>query len=113
LVCRWLGKNFLKRLERLREEVKAVRREPYLRDVDVTIWNGDAITVLRELPDRSVHMVATSPPFYGLRDYGTGTWEGGDESCDHNAGRKSILIELSPEYCKLAANRLAQQSLLA
>jgi DNA modification methylase len=26
----------------------------------------------------------TSPPFYGLRDYGTGQWEGGDEDCDHS-----------------------------
>lgn len=41
-----------------------------LRDPDVDIWNGDALDVLRTLPDQSVHMVATSPPFYGLRDYG-------------------------------------------
>jgi site-specific DNA-methyltransferase (cytosine-N4-specific) len=25
----------------------------------------------------------TSPPYYGLRDYGTAQWEGGDEKCDH------------------------------
>jgi DNA modification methylase len=25
----------------------------------------------------------TSPPYFGLRDYGTATWEGGDTSCDH------------------------------
>jgi hypothetical protein len=55
----------------------------YLEDPDVTLYNGDCLEVLRTLPDRSVHMCATSPPFYGLRDYGTGTWEGGDESCDH------------------------------
>jgi DNA modification methylase len=36
----------------------------------VTIWPGDALEVLRTLPDASVHMCATSPPFYGLRDYG-------------------------------------------
>src|SRR5262245_29879996 len=39
--------------------------------------------MLRTLPSGSVHMCATSPPFYGLRDYGTGTWEGGDPDCDH------------------------------
>jgi len=27
--------------------------------------------------------VVTSPPYYGLRDYGTASWEGGDEGCDH------------------------------
>ena len=26
----------------------------------------------------------TSPPYYGLRDYGTAKWEGGDVNCDHS-----------------------------
>ena len=39
---------------------------------------------LRELPDEVVHCVVTSPPYWGLRDYGTATWEGGDPECDHN-----------------------------
>lgn len=44
--------------------------EPYLEDPDVTIWNGDALTVLHELPDESVDCCVTSPPYWGLRDYG-------------------------------------------
>ena len=44
---------------------------------------GDAIERLRELPAEFVDCVVTSPPYWGLRDYGTGEWEGGDESCDH------------------------------
>ena len=55
----------------------------YLADPDVTLYHGDALDVLRSLPDGCVDMVATSPPFYGLRDYGTGTWEGGNPRCDH------------------------------
>lgn len=43
---------------------------PYLSDPDVTLYHGDALEVLRELPAESVDLVATSPPFYGLRDYG-------------------------------------------
>ena len=35
------------------------------------------------LADGSVHCVVTSPPYYGLRDYGTAKWEGGDPECDH------------------------------
>lgn len=31
---------------------------------------GDALKVLRTLPDESVNMCVTSPPYYGLRDYG-------------------------------------------
>jgi site-specific DNA-methyltransferase (adenine-specific) len=38
--------------------------EPYLDDGDVRLYQGDCLEVLRDLPDRSVHMIATSPPFY-------------------------------------------------
>ena len=34
------------------------------------ILQGDCLTRLREIPDESVHCVVTSPPYYGLRDYG-------------------------------------------
>jgi DNA modification methylase len=36
----------------------------------VTILKGDCREVLRALPDESVHCVVTSPPYFGLRDYG-------------------------------------------
>ena len=35
-----------------------------------TILVGDALERLRELPDESVQCVVTSPPYWGLRDYG-------------------------------------------
>jgi DNA modification methylase len=35
----------------------------------VRIMNGDVLDHLRELPDESVHMCCTSPPYWGLRDY--------------------------------------------
>lgn len=35
------------------------------------------------LKDESVNCVVTSPPYWGLRDYGTAKWEGGSEGCDH------------------------------
>jgi site-specific DNA-methyltransferase (adenine-specific) len=35
-----------------------------------TIHHGDALSVLRTLPAESVQCVVTSPPYYGLRDYG-------------------------------------------
>lgn len=57
--------------------------KPYLADPDVTLYCGDALETLRELPDESVHCVVTSPPYWGLRDYGTGLWEGGDPECEH------------------------------
>lgn len=36
----------------------------------LTVLCGDAITQLTKLPDRSVQMCVTSPPYWGLRDYG-------------------------------------------
>lgn len=35
------------------------------------------------LRDRSVHCAITSPPYWGLRDYGTAIWEGGYPDCSH------------------------------
>jgi len=43
---------------------------PYYSDESVTLWHGDALDVLRTMPDESVNCVVTSPPYYGLRDYG-------------------------------------------
>ena len=38
---------------------------------------------MAELPDKSVHCIVTSPPYWGLRSYHLATWEGGDPECDH------------------------------
>jgi DNA modification methylase len=38
--------------------------------MSVQILKGDCRDVLRTLPDESVHCVVTSPPYWGLRDYG-------------------------------------------
>ena len=35
----------------------------------VRLYHGDAIHILSSLPPKSVHMVVTSPPYWGLRDY--------------------------------------------
>ena len=47
------------------------------------IYQGDCIEVMKDFPDESIDCVVTSPPYWGLRDYGTAEWEGGDENCDH------------------------------
>ena len=55
----------------------------------VQILTGDCRELLATLPDASVQCCVTSPPYHGLRDYGTAAWEGGDPNCDH--------VRLSPE----------------
>lgn len=37
-----------------------------------TILQGDVLENLRKLPDNLVDCVVTSPPYWGLRDYGVG-----------------------------------------
>lgn len=53
-------------------------REGYVR-----IYLGDCIDTMKALAKQSIQTCVTSPPYYGLRDYGTATWEGGDSECDH------------------------------
>lgn len=50
-----------------------------------TVIQGEVRNRLSMLPDQSVHMVVTSPPYYGLRAYGTDPqiW-GGNPNCKHN-----------------------------
>lgn len=54
--------------------------KPYYRDDTVTLWHGDALTVLRDLPDASVDCCVTSPPYFGLRDYGVDGQLGAESS---------------------------------
>ena len=44
------------------------------------IIQGDALSVLRTLPDASVQCCVTSPPYWGLRDYGTDGQLGAEET---------------------------------
>lgn len=50
---------------------------------DYELFCGDSLDVLKKLEDNSVNCCITSPPYYGLRDYGTAHWEGGDPNCPH------------------------------
>jgi site-specific DNA-methyltransferase (cytosine-N4-specific) len=52
-------------------------------DPDFTLLQGDALEVLPTLEAGSVDCCVTSPPYWGLRDYGTGEWSGGDPACEH------------------------------
>jgi len=53
------------------------------------IIQGDCIDVLRTLPDQSVNCCVTSPPYWGLRDYGIppSIW-GGNPACEHEWGER-------------------------
>ena len=58
-----------------------------------TILFGDCRETLKQF-DEKARMCVTSPPYYGLRDYGTATWIGGHPNCNHRRDSK-----LKPENC--------------
>lgn len=55
----------------------------------VRIIVGDVREGLRSLAAGSVQCCVTSPPYWGLRDYGTGKWVGGDPKCEHKPSGQS------------------------
>ena len=54
--------------------------QPYYQDDHVTLYHGDSLAMLRQLPSGSVDCCVTSPPYYGLRDYGQAGQYGLEES---------------------------------
>jgi len=48
--------------------------------VEWTIFNGDALEVLKQLPNEAYNCVITSPPYFWLRDYGTDGQIGQEET---------------------------------
>jgi len=48
-----------------------------------TILIGDCLKKLKELPNGSIQTCITSPPYWGLRDYQTAEWVGGNSECEH------------------------------
>jgi len=49
---------------------------------------GDCKKTLSAFLPKSARTCVTSPPYYGLRDYGTATWIGGDPNCNHRRDSK-------------------------
>ncbi|MDO8672479.1 MAG: site-specific DNA-methyltransferase [Dehalococcoidia bacterium] len=58
--------------------------KPYYQAPDGVLYQGDVLTVLRDLEADSVQCCVTSPPYWGLRDYKTtpSVW-GGIPACNH------------------------------
>ena len=71
----------------------------------VKILRGDNRNTLKTLEDKSIHTVVTSPPYWGLRDYGTATWEGGDPDCDHVANPQATKKMGNEEFNKNRPSR--------
>ena len=66
---------------------KAVSKPPVAKDNAFRIVRGDALSVLKRIPDGSISCCVTSPPYWGLRDYKLEpiVW-GGKAGCEHEWG---------------------------
>jgi len=65
----------------------------------IKILQGNCLDKLKTIAAKTFHTCVTSPPYWGLRDYGTATWIGGDPNCKHTItdgtvdNKKNKLIE--------------------
>ena len=73
----------------------------------INILHGDCIESLKSLEDQSINTCITSPPYWGLRDYGTAEWDGGDINCDHVANPNATKKMGNEEFNK---NRPSRES---
>jgi len=58
---------------------ECIQLEPYWSAPGAALYLGDARACLQAVPARSVQCCVTSPPYWGLRDYGTGNTQIGLE----------------------------------
>jgi DNA modification methylase len=86
---------------------RSVTAKPIVRPLpsSIRILQGDCRHVLKTLADESVHCVVTSPPYWGLRDYGTATWEGGNAECDHQTARSRAKDTVGSKQATSAGSR--------
>jgi DNA modification methylase len=80
------------------------------------VRRGDALDVLATLPDGLAQTCITSPPYWGLRDYGVAPriW-GGDPSCRHRwgtgeRGRRADLLPCEESRSRARLGRDARQA---
>lgn len=54
---------------------------------------GDCRQTMRSWKEQGIkaQTCVTSPPYFGLRDYGTAKWEGGDVNCEHIGAKVNPL----------------------
>lgn len=78
-----------------------VEREHSIALADQTIIQADALTALRRLPSNSARCIVTSPPYWGLRDYGIEQQIGLEESMQQYLNK---LIAIFSEARRVLSN---------
>lgn len=69
--------------------------KPYYEDDTITLHCGDALAVAKTLESGSAQSIVTSPPYFGLRDYGHDGQMGAEDSFEaYVAGMVALFSEL-------------------
>jgi hypothetical protein len=91
----------------MNEAMKRLAMGPVRNDAGM-ILHGDCLEQLRAMPADSVDCCVTSPPYWGLRDYGVSGQLGLEKTgvVAQKHGRKWIGIELNADYIEIARKRL-------
>lgn len=91
------------------------------------IYHGDVLEILKKIPTESIDMCITSPPYWGLRDYGTDGQIGNEETFYEYLEKlsnifkevKRILkkqgscwVNIGDVYCKKNSHGVKKQSLV-
>ena len=58
-----------------------------------TIYLGDALELLKKMPSESIDMCITSPPYWGLRDYGVDGQLGNEETYEEYLSKLSDIFK--------------------
>ena len=69
--------------------------------INLERWNihvGDCQLELKKIEPESVQTVVTSPPYWGLRDYQTASWDGGSDDCDHKSHKTVNSTYKTPDH---------------
>lgn len=83
-------------------------RAPFFSCRGQTLYLGDAYEVLKELPDESVQVILTAPPYHASQSLGRGTWIGGDPSCDHKQPSRSNCTKCGATCAENDASRYSE-----
>lgn len=67
-----------------------------------SILEGDTLEILKKIPSKSVDMVITSPPYWGLRDYGNECQLGQEEDFNDFINK---LIEIFDEVYRVLKDK--------
>jgi|GEM_PF-2916190 len=71
---------------------------------------GNALSILKTFPSDSIHCIITSPPYWGLRDYGKDTktiWDG-NQNCQHEWILEDNIKDNLRAYCRMSKKRISE-----